>query len=184
MQPTVAVVRAIPHPPHKRRWCGLERWVADPAKRPQQEMEELPQGGFKPKFDERGKPIYAKHALPWPEDEVKVEIVDDPAPFDPLANGGYPVQISPRTLEALKGDPRIAVQVLNGEGGDPSEVVMAKATAAKIEEQLLDAQRLISSLQEQIGAAREEAAAKVAGDIAKLRQDLAEAHRKLAERKK
>lgn len=180
----IAVVRAIPHPPHKRRWCGLEHWVADPVHRPQQEMEELPTGGFKPLFNPDGTPRYAKHALPWPEFEVKVGIVDDPKPFDPQANGGVPVEISPRTLEALKRDHRIAVTVLGGPGGDASEAVRDKARAAELDEQLATANRHIASLQEQVSAAHEAAAAKVAGEIAKLRQELAETKARLAERKK
>lgn len=180
----IALVRAIPFPPHKRRWCGLERWVPDPKRRPQQEMEELPQGGLKPKFDSAGKPIYAKHALPWPEEEIKVEVVDEPALFDPEANGGYPVQISPRTLQMLREDSRIAVRVLGEDGGDAEEVIAAKAQAADLDEKLQEANRLIASLQEQVGSAREAAAASVAGEIAKLREQLAEAQRKLAERKK
>src|SRR5690242_17901077 len=109
----VAVVRAIPMPGHKRRWCGLERWVPDPKARSQQEMEELPQGGFKAKFDTAGKPIWAKHALPWPDTDIKVLVVDNPAPFDPLANGGAPVEISPATFAMLEKDPRISVRMLN-----------------------------------------------------------------------
>lgn len=181
---SIAVVRAIPMPGHKRRWCGLERWVEDKDKRPQQEMEELPQGGFKPKFDDKGKPIYAKHALPWPETEIKVYVVDAPAPFDPNANGGAPVEISPATLADLRQDPRIAVQMLDGEGGDPAEALEAKGHAAKLEEKLADAQRMIASLQEQVSAAHEAAAAKVSVEIAKLRQELAETKGRLAERKK
>lgn len=179
----VAVVRAIPMPGHKRRWCGLERWVPDPEKRPQQDMEELPTGGFKPKFDEKGKPIYAKHALPWPDTEIKVFVVDNPAPFDPNANGGVPVEISPSTLSELRRDVRISVQVMDGEGGDPAETLEIKAKAAKLEDKLTEAQRQISSLQEQVSAAHEAAAAKVAGDIAKLRQELAETKSKLAKQK-
>lgn len=180
----VAVVRAIPHPPHKRRWCGLERWVPDPEKRPQQEMEELPTGGFKPKFDDDGRPIYAKHALPWPETEVKVGVVDEPELFDPNANGGVPVEISPATFAMLQKDHRISAYLLDGSGGDPAEVVRAKAEAAQLDEKLASANRHIASLQEQVGAAQDQAAAKVAGEIAKLRQQLAEANRKLAEHKK
>lgn len=180
----VAVVRAIPMPGHKRRWCGLERWIPNPEKRPQQEMEELPTGGFKPKFDEKGKPIYAKHALPWPDTEIKVFVVDNPAPFDPDANGGAPVEVSPVTLAMLRQDARISVQVLDGEGGDPAEAIEAKAKAAKLEERLDEAQRHIAALQEQVTAAHESAAAKVAGEIAKLRQELAETKSKLAEKKR
>lgn len=181
MQPIVAVVRGIPHPPYKNRWCGLERWVPDPEKRPQQEMEELPQGGFKPKFDEQGQPIWAKHALPWPDDETKVYVVDDPPLFDPKANGGRPTHISPSTLAMLKKDRRISVQVLNGDGGDPAEAVTTKAALAKSDERIAQLERLVASQQEQIGAASEAAAAKVAGELAKLRQENAELRGKLAE---
>lgn len=180
----IAVVRAIPMPGHKRRWCGLERWVDDKERRPQQEMEELPQGGFKPKFNDQGKPIYAKHALPWPDTEIKVFVADAPAPFDPNANGGAPVEISPSTLSELRRDPRISVQMMDDEGSDPAETLEVKAQAAKLEERLTEALRMISSLQEQVSAAHEAAAAKVAGEIAKLRQELAETKGKLAERKK
>lgn len=179
-----ATVRAIPMPGHKRRWCGLERWVEDKEKRPQQEMEELPGGGFKPKYDAAGKPIFAKHALPWPDTEIKVFVVDNPAPYDPNANGGAPVEISPSTLAMLRRDARISVQMLDGEGGDPAETLVIKARAVDLEDKLGRAERQIASLQEQVSAAHEAAAAKVAGEIAKLRQELAEAKGKIAADKK
>jgi hypothetical protein len=183
-KPTIVLVRAVPYPPHKRRWCGLERWVVDKEKRPQQEMEELPAGGFKPKFDEKGRPIYAKHALPWPAEEIKVEIVDNPAPFDPNANGGYPTQISAATFVMLQQDERIMARLAGSGSGDSDESLKAKAQTVVAEEKLQSAQREIASLQEQVGAAHEAAAAKVAGEMAKLRQELAELRGKLAERKR
>ncbi|MGH8323451.1 MAG: hypothetical protein ACRETD_06585, partial [Steroidobacteraceae bacterium] len=130
-------------------------------------------------------PIYAKHALPWPADEVKVEVVDDPEPFNPEANGGRPTQISPRTVEMLRQDHRIAVHVIGADGGDPAEAIQDKARAAKLEEKLSEAQRHIASLQEQASAANDAAAAKVVGEMAKLRQENAELRSKIAgERRK
>lgn len=113
----IAVVRAIPQPGHKRRWCGLEHWVKDIAHRPHPEE---------------------KHGLPWPDTEVKVRVVDEPRPFDPNANGGAPVEISPATFAMLELDDRIAVRMIDGSAGDSTEVVRAKAHAASLEEQLLE----------------------------------------------
>lgn len=146
----IAVVRAIPAQGHKRRWCGLERWVADPAKRPQQEMVQHNDGTITPKFDDAGNPAWAKHSLPWPDTEIKVRIVDEPAPFDPEKNGGVPLEISPSTLTALEGDPRIAVRVIGGEGGDPAEVVRAKAKAAEAEKTVEQLQRELAEERERM----------------------------------
>jgi hypothetical protein len=139
---------------------------------------------LRPKFDDKGKPIYAKHALPWPAFDVKVAIVDQPAPFDPNANGGVPVEISPATFRMLQDDERILARLHSDESISTEEALAAKAAKADLEKQLQDAQRLVSSLQEQMGSAREAAAASVAGEIAKLKEQLAEANRKLAERKR
>jgi hypothetical protein len=153
-QERVAVVRAIPMPGHKRRWCGLERWVPDPERRPQQELEAQPGGvSFMPKFDEQGKPIYVKHSLPWPDTEVKVLVVDKPQPFDPEANGGVPQEISPATFAMLKADPRISVHMLGGTEGDSEQAALAKAEAAKLEQELAGARRAISETVERLSAA-------------------------------
>ncbi len=184
----VAVVRAIPHMPHKRRWCGLERWVPDPANRSQQEMEELPTGGFKPKFDEQGKPIYAKHALPWPDTEVKVYVVDKPAPYDPNANGGAPVEISPASLRMLEQDERIAVRLL-GEGVDASDVAHAKARIAEVENEVTALARAKSELAERLAtetrsrAAAENLAQAATEKTKALELELAELRTKLEKRK-
>lgn len=187
-QKTVAVVRAIPNPGHKRRWCGAERWIADPKRRPQQEMITKPEGGFAPKFDERGRPVWAKHALPWPDSEIKVYVVDDPAPFDPEANGGVPVEISPSTLAMLRKDPRINVQVLNAEGEDPRDGLAAKGALAEAQEKLREAERKIAAYHERekshearVRAAREEERAKLAGEIAELRGKVAQHQGEIAD---
>jgi hypothetical protein len=146
----VAVVRAIPAQGHKRRWCGLERWVPDPKRRPQQELEQHGDGTITPKFDEAGNPVWAKHALPWPDTDIKVLIVDEPAPFDPEKNGGVPVEISPATLVMLEQDPRIAVKVIGGEGGDPAEVVRAKAQAAEAEKTVEQLKRELAEERERM----------------------------------
>jgi hypothetical protein len=123
----IAVVRAIPQPGHKHRWCGLERWIEDKKARPHPEQ---------------------KHGLPWPASELKVRVVDEPAPYDPNANGGAPVEISPSTFDMLKRDERIAVRMLEGEGGDPDEVVMLKAQVVELDKKLTEAQRALAGEQE------------------------------------
>ena len=184
----VAVVRAIPHMPHKRRWCGLERWVPDPANRSQQEMDELPTGGFRPKFDAAGKPIYAKHALPWPDTEIKVLVVDEPAPYDPNANGGAPVEISPATLRALEQDERIAVRVL-GEGVDATDVAHAKARIIEAENEAAAVAREKANLAERLASetrnrtAAENLAKAASEKSAALELELAELRAKLDKRK-
>lgn len=189
MQQRIAVVRATPYPPHKRRWCGLEQWVSDPERRSQQDMDELPAGGFRPKFDGKGKPLYAKHALPWPDTEIRVVIVDHPKPFDPNANGGAPVEISPATLSMLESDPKIAVRVLSGPGGDPAEVIHAKAQASKLEVDLQDARREMAAISESektYRASSEELVTEVTAKnakIAALEQELAAARASIAKKR-
>jgi hypothetical protein len=150
----IAVVRAIPQPGHKRRWCGLELWVEDRAKRPHPEE---------------------KHGLPWPDTEVKVRVVDKPAPFDPNANGGAPIEISPATLVMLEKDDRIAVRVLDGDGGDPAETIRAKAANAKLEEEIAELRRQLAEESERAKALQtssqqqaEELGAKLAASEAEL----------------
>lgn len=129
---TVAAVRAIPQPGHKRRWCGLEKWVEDRANRPHPEQ---------------------KHGLPWPDTEVKVYVVDEPEPFNPDANGGVPVEISPLTLEALLRDERMAVRIISG-NETIADVNEAKAAKAEVESQLLDLAREKATIAEQLTKAR------------------------------
>jgi hypothetical protein len=180
----VAVVRAIPVQGHKRRWCGLEQWTPDPKRRPQQEMDQHPDGTITPRFA-NGKPVWAKHALPWPDTEIKVRIVDDPAPFDPEANGGAPVEISPSTLAMLEQDPRIAVKVIGGEGGDPAEVVRAKAAASEAEKtveqlkrELAEERERMKRYQAETSKQAQEAGAKLAAAQAELASFHAQATRK------
>jgi hypothetical protein len=163
----IAVVRAIPNPGHKRRWCGLEKWVADKKVRPNPDE---------------------KHGLPWPDTEIKVAIVDEPKPFDPSANGGVPVEISPATLTMLEKDERIAVRVLGGaEGGDPAEAVHLKAELAALTAALEKAQRELADHVERSKASHavsqrqiEETAAKLAA----VEHELATARAQLSARKK
>jgi len=128
-QEQIAVVRAIPMPGFKRRWCGLERWVENKAKRPNPEE---------------------KHGLPWPDHEIKVRVVDNPAPFDPDKNGGVPVEISPATFAMLERDDRISAKLLGVGEGDPAENVRVKAQVAKLEEELANARRESSELIERL----------------------------------
>lgn len=163
----LAVVRAIPMTGHKRRWCGLERWIEDRSARPN------------PK---------EKHGLPWPDFDVKVVIVDEPTPFDPNANGGVPVEISPGTLAALEKDHRIAVRVLNGDGGDPAEVIRVKAKASELEDKLTEARKESAAIAEQLKSLKsvsEQQVADQAARLAVLEQELAAARAQLgAGRKK
>lgn len=179
----IAVIRAIPMQGHKRRWAGLERWIPDAKNRPQQEMEELPQGGFKPVFKD-GKPVYAKHALPWPDFEVKVGIVDEPCLFDPEANGGVPLEISPSSVELIRQDQRIAIQVVNGEGGDATADVEAKARMADLEKEVQDLRRRAASEHERIDARVKAESAKQAKQMADKDAEIAELRAKLAEKKR
>lgn len=168
-QPTparIAVVRAIPHPPHRNRWCGLEKWVEDRKVRANPDE---------------------KHGLPWPATEIKVAIVEEPAPFDPNANGGAPVEISPATLVMLERDERIAVRVLGGEGGDPADVVRAKAEASKLERELVEARKALSDHSERSRVAQEahsKQAAEQGAKLAALESELATLRAQLSSRKK
>jgi hypothetical protein len=161
----IAEVRAIPMPGHKRRWCGMEKWVEDRAARPN--PSEL-------------------HGLPWPETPVKVRIVDEPPPFDPNANGGVPVAISPKTLTMLERDSRIAVRVLGGgEGGDPAEVVRLKATLAEAEKSHDELRRELASLSERYGilhSTAQKQAEETGAKLAAVEQELAAARAQLAAR--
>lgn len=150
---TVASVRAIPQPGHKRRWCGLEKWVEDRTKRPNPDQ---------------------KHGLPWPDTEIKVYVVDDPAPFNPDMNGGVPLEISPSTLDALLHDDRIAVRILSG-NETIADVNEAKAAKAEVESQLLDLAREKADVSEQLTKAKisEQAATKIAEANAMKAEQLA-----------
>lgn len=150
----MAKVRALPMPGHKRRWCGAERWVPNIEKRPEVEIEQGADGSTRPKLDSAGKPIYVKHALPWPDFEIKVRIVDNPQPFNPDHNGGVPVEISPTTFAMLQKDERIMAQIIGADGIDAAAVVQSKAEAAKLEEQLTDARRENAELAEQLKSFR------------------------------
>lgn len=157
-QEIVVEVRAMPAPGHKRRWCGLERW-ADSAKRPG--------------------PKEQRHALPWPASPVKVYVKDDPKPFDPDQEGGVPTEISPRTLEALQRDPRIAVRTISG-FVEVDEVLGAKAAALEAQQKIVELQREAAAVSERLHAAKlsEETAAKLAEArekrIAELEAEVAE----------
>jgi hypothetical protein len=133
-KPRIAVIRAIPMPGHHRRWGGMERWVDDTDKSVK---------GRRP----------GKHGLPWPDTEVKVAIVDEPTPFDPNMNGGVPTEISPRSLKMLMDDPRISVQMLgDASGGDPAEIVRAKAALSEQEEALQKMRRELAEAHERAKA--------------------------------
>lgn len=123
----IASVRAIPQPGHKYRWCGLELWAKDLEKRPHPEE---------------------KHGLPWPATEVKVFVVDEPKPFDPKANGGVPIEISPATFAMLERDDRIAVRMSDGSAGDSAEIVRTKVMAANLELQLQEVQAQLAEERE------------------------------------
>jgi len=160
----IAMVRAIPEPGHKRRWCGLEKWVEDKKARPNPEE---------------------KHGLPWPDTEIKVVVTAKPAPYDPAANGGAPVEISPETFRMLERDPRIAARMLGVGGDDPADSVRLKAELAKVEQDLVEARKEASdaaeaklyrvTAQQQI----EEAGKKIAA----LENELAQARAQLAKKK-
>jgi hypothetical protein len=152
-------------------------------------MVELPEGGLRPVFDEHGKPIWAKHGLPWPDHEIKVFVVDQPALFDPEKNGGVPQEISPTTLVMLEADPRIAVKVIGDGGNDVAdELVHAKALIAELEEKLKSAQRDLADTAERESAKRVASAnlaeeqgkqiAALANELAQARAQLSAGHRK------
>lgn len=165
-QPRTAYVRAIPMTGYSRRWCGSEKWVEDKVARPN---------------------TTEKHGLPWPDAEVRVSIVDEPKPFDPNVNGGVPIEISPTTLQMLERDPRMAVRVLSGDGGDPAEIIHVKASVTKLEGDLAEARREASGLIEQLKslkAVSDQQITDQASKIALLEHELASARAQLGVRRK
>lgn len=170
----IAVVRAFPHPPYKNRWAGSEYWVDDI------------------RTDARARPR-GKHGLPWPAHEIKVEVVSNPEPYDPLRNGGVPTQISPRTLRDLERDPRIAVYV-QGEGGDPAESVRMAAQLAETEEHVQEARRKLAEAGERASAdhqryqivlhSTEKKLVEESAKVSTLEAELATLRQQMAEQKK
>lgn len=154
-QPPIAVIRAFPAPPHKHRYGGLEQWVPDEKMRPDQEMEVQPDGTFKPVFKDGAK-VYRKHALPWPATDIKCYIVDHPKPYDPNANGGYAVEISPASLAMMRKDPRLNVRIEGGEGGDAPAAIEAKARATAAEDELSAVRRQMANAVEEASRLREQ----------------------------
>jgi len=121
-QPRVqhAIIRALARPPHKQYWAGRMPWKGG----------KRPDGSMRPEGEING--------LPWPDGkEVRVAVVDNPRPFDP--GEGVASEISHATLEEIRRDVRVAVQILGSDIADSNAVIEAKAALQKIEQDLQEA---------------------------------------------
>lgn len=114
------IIRALARHPHKQYWAGRMPW----------------KGG--PRGDGTVRPEGEINGLPWPDSkEVRVAVVDNPRPFDPA--DGVATEISHATLEEIRRDVRVAVQILGSDVADSQAVIEAKASLQKIEQDLQEA---------------------------------------------
>lgn len=125
-----AIIRALARAPHKQYWAGRMPW----------------KGGKRPDGSKR--PDGEVNGIPWPnEQEVQVAVVDNPQPFDP--ERGVATEISHATLQEIRRDVRVQVQILGGGVADADAVIQARAAAQELETELGEAKLDLAAAHEQ-----------------------------------